>query len=147
MLGGVKMRLLEVDAETKGVRGETLAKAIAEDKAKGLIPFFAVCTLGTTSCCSFDHLAEMGEVSQENGLWLHIDAAYAGSSFICSEYRPILNGVEKADSFNFNPHKWLLINFDCSCMWVKDQHQLVDGFNVDPLYLQVGVGSVIAFCL
>ena len=54
------------------------------------------------------------------GLWLHIDAAYAGSSFICPEFRPLLDGVEMADSFNFNPHKWMLVNFDCSAMWVKD---------------------------
>ena len=54
------------------------------------------------------------------GLWLHIDAAYAGSSFICPEFRPLLDGVELADSFNFNPHKWMLVNFDCSAMWVKD---------------------------
>ena len=88
------------------------------------------------------------------GLWLHIDAAYAGSSFICPEFRPLLDGVELADSFNFNPHKWMLVNFDCSAMWVKDSRygnrfkegssitaecifrQIVDAFNVDPLYLQ-----------
>lgn len=74
--------------------------------------------------------------SPREDMWLHIDAAYAGSAFICPEYRPILNGVELADSFNFNPHKWLLITFDCSCMWVRDSAQTVDAFNVDPLYLQ-----------
>ncbi len=137
MLGGIRMRLLDVDPDSKGLCGETLANAIYKDKARGLIPFFAVCTLGTTSCCSFDHLKEMGELSQENNIWLHIDAAYAGSACICPEYRPLLNGVEKADSFSFGPHKWLLVNFDCSCMWVRDQHQLVDGFTVDPLYYEV----------
>ena len=65
-----------------------------------------------------------------------MDAAYAGSAFICPEYRPILNGVEKADSFNFNPHKWMLVNFDCSTMWVRNANQIVDAFNVDPLYLK-----------
>ena len=69
-------------------------------------------------------------------MWLHIDAAYAGSSFICPEYRPLLNGVEYADSFDFNPHKWMLVNFDCSAMWVKDQRSIVDAFDVDPLYLK-----------
>ncbi len=147
MLGGIKMRLLDVDPETKGMRGETLLKAIEEDKVNGLIPFFAVCTLGTTSCCSFDHLQELGEVSEKNGIWLHIDAAYAGSAFICPEYRPYLNGVEKADSFSFGPHKWLLVNFDCSCMWVRDQLELVEGFTVDPLYLQVKTFVIYrAFC-
>ena len=136
MLAGVKMNLLEVDDDFS-VRGETLAKAVAADRAKGLIPFCMVATLGTTSCCSYDNLLELGPVCERERLWLHVDAAYAGSAFICPEYRPILNGVEMADSFNFNPHKWLLINFDCSTMWVKDQHELVDGFNVDPLYLKV----------
>jgi aromatic-L-amino-acid decarboxylase len=136
MLGGVKMHLLDVD-EDCSVRGETLALGIAEDKKKGWIPFCMIATLGTTSNCSYDNLLELGPVCEEEGLWLHVDAAYAGSAFICPEYRPILNGIEKADSFNFNPHKWMLVNFDCSTMWVKDQHQLVDGFNVDPLYLQV----------
>ena len=67
---------------------------------------------------------------------MHIDAAYAGSAFICPEYRPILNGIEYADSFNFNPHKWMLVNFDCSAMWVKDSHLVADAFNVDPVYLK-----------
>ena len=73
---------------------------------------------------------------EAEGAWLHVDAAYAGSAFICPEYRPILNGVEMADSFNFNPHKWMLVNFDCSTMWVRRADEIVDAFNVDPLYLK-----------
>uniref|UniRef100_A0A8C0SXQ6 Aromatic-L-amino-acid decarboxylase n=1 Tax=Canis lupus familiaris TaxID=9615 RepID=A0A8C0SXQ6_CANLF len=69
-------------------------------------------------------------------MWLHIDAAYAGSSFICPEFRHLLNGVEFADSFNFNPHKWLLVNFDCSAMWVKKRTDLIGAFKLDPLYLK-----------
>lgn len=69
-------------------------------------------------------------------IWVHVDAAYAGSAFICPEYRPLLNGVENADSFNFNPHKWMLVNFDCSTMWLKDPNWVVNAFNVDPLYLK-----------
>jgi len=113
-----------------------LEAAIKEDRKKGLKPFCVIATLGTTSCCSFDNILELGPVCQRENLWLHIDAAYAGSAFVCPEYRPILNGVELADSFNFNPHKWMLITFDCSCMWVKDASQVVDAFNVDPLYLK-----------
>jgi aromatic-L-amino-acid decarboxylase len=67
---------------------------------------------------------------------LHIDAAYAGSAFICPEFRPLLDGVEHADSFNFNPHKWLLVNFDCSALWIRNRSYLVDAFNVDPIYLK-----------
>lgn len=71
-------------------------------------------TLGTTNSCAFDNVVEIGNVCNEFKIWLHVDAAYAGSAFICEEYRHLMSGVEKADSFNFNPHKWLLVNFDCS---------------------------------
>ncbi len=74
-------------------------------------------TLGTTSICSFDNLVEIGPICQRENIWLHIDAAYAGSAFICPEFQPYLNGIEYSDSFSFNPHKWLLVNFDCSAMW------------------------------
>ena len=113
-----------------------MIEAIAEDKAKGLIPFCVIATLGTTACLAFDNILELGPICQrekvylswtqsyssikailtklsfayiqigcEFQIWMHIDAAYAGSAFICPEYRPILNGIEFADSFNFNPHK------------------------------------------
>uniref|UniRef100_A0A8B9YGQ0 Aromatic-L-amino-acid decarboxylase n=1 Tax=Bos mutus grunniens TaxID=30521 RepID=A0A8B9YGQ0_BOSMU len=94
-----------------------------------------VATLGTTSCCSFDNLLEVGPICHKEGLWLHVDAAYAGSAFICPEFRHLLNGVEFADSFNFNPHKWLLVNFDCSAMWVK-RTDLTGAFRLDPVYLR-----------
>uniref|UniRef100_A0A671XC40 Aromatic-L-amino-acid decarboxylase n=1 Tax=Sparus aurata TaxID=8175 RepID=A0A671XC40_SPAAU len=73
--------------------------------------------------------------NKEN-MWMHIDAAYAGSAFICPEFRPLLNGVEYADSFNFNPHKWLLVNFDCSAMWVKKRADIIGAFKFEPLYLK-----------
>uniref|UniRef100_A0A9L0JDJ8 Aromatic-L-amino-acid decarboxylase n=1 Tax=Equus asinus TaxID=9793 RepID=A0A9L0JDJ8_EQUAS len=95
-----------------------------------------VATLGTTSCCSFDNLLEVGPICIKEDVWLHIDAAYAGSAFICPEFRPLLNGVEFADSFNFNPHKWLLVNFDCSAMWVKKRTDLTGAFKLDPVYLK-----------
>uniref|UniRef100_A0A7N5K153 Aromatic-L-amino-acid decarboxylase n=1 Tax=Ailuropoda melanoleuca TaxID=9646 RepID=A0A7N5K153_AILME len=97
-----------------------------------------VATLGTTSCCSFDNLLEVGPICNKEDMWLHIDAAYAGSSFICPEFRHLLNGVEFADSFNFNPHKWMLVNFDCSAMWVKKRTDLIGAFKLDPLYLKHG---------
>lgn len=93
-------------------------------------------TLGTTNSCAFDRLDEIGLVGKSHDIWVHVDAAYAGSAFICPEYRPLLNGVENADSFNFNPHKWMLVNFDCSAMWLKDPNWVVNAFNVDPLYLK-----------
>ena len=94
-----------------------------------------VATLGTTNSCAFDALDELGDVCQEEGMWLHVDAAYAGSAFICPEYRHLMKGIEKVDSFNFNPHKWLLVNFDCSAMWLKDPSYMINAFKIDPVYL------------
>uniref|UniRef100_A0AAX7UT99 Aromatic-L-amino-acid decarboxylase n=1 Tax=Astatotilapia calliptera TaxID=8154 RepID=A0AAX7UT99_ASTCA len=87
-------------------------------------------TLGTTPSCAFDHLTELGPLCNEENMWMHIDAAYAGSAFICPEFRPLLNGVEFADSFNFNPHKWLLVNFDCSAMWVKERADIIGHWQI-----------------
>ncbi|TNN02314.1 aromatic-L-amino-acid decarboxylase [Takifugu flavidus] len=135
LIGGVTMKKVSTD-KNFAVRGETLKKMIEEDKAAGLIPFFVCATLGTTPSCAFDRITELGPICNEENIWMHIDAAYAGSAFICPEFRPLLNGIEFADSFNFNPHKWLLINFDCSAMWVKNRADLIGAFNVDPLYLK-----------
>ncbi|XP_018569156.1 aromatic-L-amino-acid decarboxylase [Anoplophora glabripennis] len=135
LLGGVQMRSLQPD-DTNRLSGEILENAIKEDLDAGLIPFYAVNTLGTTSSCTFDKLDEIGPVCNQYNVWLHVDAAYAGSAFICPEYRYLMKGIECADSFNFNPHKWLVVNFDCSAMWLKDPSWLVNAFNVDPLYLR-----------
>ncbi|XP_078284087.1 aromatic-L-amino-acid decarboxylase-like isoform X3 [Rhinoraja longicauda] len=93
-------------------------------------------TLGTTASCAFDNIMELGPLCNSENIWMHIDAAYAGSAFICPEFRPLLNGVEYSDSFNINPHKWLLINFDCSALWVKKRSVIIDAFNLKPLYLR-----------
>ncbi len=116
LLASVACKKLKTDDQFS-VRGETLQQQLEEDRATGLIPFYIVATLGTTSVCSYDKLQELGPICRRENIWMHIDAAYAGSAFICPEYRPILDGVEFSDSFNFNPHKWLLINFDCSALW------------------------------
>lgn len=135
MIGMVKLRILETDSKFR-LRGDTLRIAIQEDRNLGLIPFFVSTTLGTTSCCSFDVLSEIGPVCERNELWLHVDAAYAGSAMICPEFRYLMNGIEYAMSFNTNPNKWMLVNFDCSTMWVKDRFKLTEALAVDPLYLQ-----------
>ncbi|XP_055711328.1 aromatic-L-amino-acid decarboxylase isoform X2 [Phlebotomus papatasi] len=135
LLGGVKLRSLKADGMNR-LRGETVEAAIRDDLAAGLIPFYIVATLGTTSSCAFDCLDEIGPIGNRHNVWVHVDAAYAGSAFICPEYRYLMKGIETADSFNFNPHKWMLVNFDCSAMWLKDPRWVVDAFNVDPLYLK-----------
>ncbi|KAL7874832.1 hypothetical protein SRHO_G00058020 [Serrasalmus rhombeus] len=135
LIGGVRMKKIPTDFKFS-VRGEALRKVLEEDKAAGLIPFYFCATLGTTPSCAFDCITEIGPICNTEGIWMHIDAAYAGSAFICPEFRPLLDGVEFADSFNFNPHKWLLVNFDCSTMWVKNRTDIIAAFKMDPLYLK-----------
>jgi len=135
MIGFVKLRILEPDDQSV-LRGARLKEAMMEDIENGLYPFFVSTTLGTTGCCAFDRLDEIGPVCKEMGAWLHVDASYAGSSFICPEFRPLMAGVEYAQSFNMNPNKWMLVNFDCSTMWVTDRYKLTQALVVDPLYLQ-----------
>lgn len=96
MIGFVKLRILDTD-ENFSLRGVTLEKAIEEDKEAGLVPFFCAATLGTTSCCSFDPLYEIGPICQKDDVWLHVDAAYAGSAFICPEFQYLMSGIEVSD--------------------------------------------------
>uniref|UniRef100_A0A0K0EP18 Aromatic-L-amino-acid decarboxylase n=1 Tax=Strongyloides stercoralis TaxID=6248 RepID=A0A0K0EP18_STRER len=135
MIAMVKLRIMETDSLFR-LRGDTLYAAIQEDRNLGLIPFFVSTTLGTTSVCSFDALSEIGPVCSENDIWLHVDAAYAGSAMICPEFRYLMKGIEHAMSFNTNPNKWMLVNFDCSTMWCRDRFKLTQALVVDPLYLQ-----------
>lgn len=134
VLGSMKMRLLKADSNCK-LRGETLKIAFEEDKAQGLIPCYVIANVGTTGTCAYDPLYELGPVCKEENVWLHVDAAYAGAACVCPEYRSILKGVEYADSFDVNVHKWLLVNFDCSAMWVKDSYDLINAFDVQRIYL------------
>lgn len=116
-----------------------LAQMIDADIAVGLTPTFICATLGTTGTGAMDPLAAMGPITTRAGAWLHVDAAWAGSSFICTELREPLAGVEHAASFNFNPHKWLLTNFDCSCMWLNGRErraQLIGAMSITPEYLR-----------
>ncbi|XP_075569786.1 histidine decarboxylase isoform X2 [Pelecanus crispus] len=131
----VKMKFLPVD-ENFSLRGETLKKTIAEDRKKGLVPVFVCATLGTTGVCAFDNLSELGPICDAEGLWLHIDAAYAGTAFVCPEFRLFLDGIEYADSFTFNPSKWMMVHFDCTGFWVKDKYKLHQTFSVNPVYLR-----------
>ncbi|KAF2359997.1 Pyridoxal phosphate-dependent decarboxylase [Trinorchestia longiramus] len=136
MLVGVQLRLLPADPH-HALRGSVLRAAMEEDCQRGLLPFAVVVTLGTTSTCAFDNLREIGDVCYSfPDVWIHVDAAYAGASFVCEELRAPMEGIEVVDSFNFNPHKWLLVNFDCSAMWIRKSEEVVDAFHVDPVYLR-----------
>ncbi len=117
---------------------EELEKAIAEDKSRGLIPACVIGTLGTTSSAAVDPLAEIGEICRRHDLWFHVDAAYGGTAALLDEKRKVLEGAEMFDSFVFNPHKWMLTNFDCSAYFVKDEELLIRTFEIHPEYLKTG---------
>ncbi|XP_066389813.1 tryptophan decarboxylase 2 isoform X1 [Miscanthus floridulus] len=131
------VRLVKADCDKNyAVAPLAISDAIATDLSSGLIPFFICATVGTTSSSAVDPLPELGQIAKANNMWLHIDAAYAGSACICPEYRHYLNGVGEADSFNMNAHKWFLTNFDCSLLWVKDRSYLIQSLSTNPEFLK-----------
>ncbi|KAJ9576935.1 hypothetical protein L9F63_006501 [Diploptera punctata] len=135
MLASTIMRILPTDNKCR-LRGSALEEAIKTDRKNGLTPFYVLATLGTTGTCAFDDLEELGPICNRENIWFHVDAAYAGTAFACPEFRHLMAGVEYADSFNFNPHKWMFINFDCAAMWLKDSRYLVDAFRVERIFFK-----------
>jgi len=113
-----------------------LAASIAEDRAAGRLPVAVVATIGTTSTTSVDPVDEIAAICARERLWLHVDAAYAGSAAVCPELRELFAGWEAADSIVMNPHKWLFTPVDCSVLFVRDLEQLVSTFSLIPDYLQ-----------
>ena len=128
------VRLIETDAAF-AMRPDRLDAAIRSDRAAGLRPACIVASLGTTGVGAVDPLAEIGEVAAEHGVFLHVDAAWAGSALICEEHRHMLAGVEAVDGFVFNPHKWLLTNFDCTAHFVRDPEALIRTLSILPPFL------------
>ncbi len=118
-----------------------LEEAILEDKAQGFKPTCVVATIGTTSSTAVDPLEPIGEICSRHQVWLHVDAAFAGTAAILPEKREILRGAEHMDSFVFNPHKWMFTNFDCSAYFVKDPGLLIRTFEIHPEYLKTGVDA------
>jgi len=113
-----------------------LERALAVDRAAGLTPFFVCATVGTTSTLAIDPVPALAELCQAQGLWLHVDAALAGSAAVLPEHRHLHDGLDSADSYCFNPHKWLLTNFDCDCFYVADREPLLRALSVLPEYLK-----------
>ncbi len=134
-IGKTNLRLIGVD-ENLAMRAELLERAIQADLKAGKIPFFVCATVGSTSTNAMDPLSEIGKICQKHQLWMHIDAAMSGTAAICPEYRYILNGIELADSFSFNPHKWMFTNFDCNCYFVADRSILIKTLSILPEYLK-----------
>lgn len=134
-IGRENLRTIEVDRRY-ALRPEALEQAVARDLRSGKTPFFVVATVGTTSSTAVDPVRQIAEVCLRYGLWLHVDAAHAGSAAVCPEFRWIHDGLELADSYCVNPHKWLLTNFDCDCFYVADRETLIRTLSVLPEYLR-----------
>ena len=134
-LGAGALRKIDVDPATRRP-GPHLRTLIEADVAAGFTPALVVASVGATGTGAVDPLRELAEIAHEHGAWLHVDAAWAGVAAVCPEFRWINDGVEQADSYCTNPHKWLLTNFDCSAFWVADRAALVGALSILPEYLR-----------
>jgi aromatic-L-amino-acid decarboxylase len=134
-LGRDNLRLIDVD-ESYAMRPAALADQIARDRADGLTPIFVCASVGTTSSNAIDPLPAIGEICRNEQIWLHVDAAMAGTAALCPELRWIHAGLEHADSYAFNPHKWMFTNFDCTAFFVADRKALLDALSILPEYLR-----------
>lgn len=133
-LGSTALRRIPTDAD-HGMDPAALAEAIDADLAAGLRPVMVMATVGTTSSTAIDPVAAIAEVTTERGVWLHVDGAFGGSATVCPEHRDMIAGLEHADSYVMNPHKWLLVGFDCSAFWVTDAAALTGALGILPEYL------------
>jgi aromatic-L-amino-acid/L-tryptophan decarboxylase len=129
------LRLIAVDASF-AMQTDQLDRQIEADRGAGLTPCFVCATMGTTSSNAMDPIREIGEVCRKHNLWLHVDAAMSGTAMLCPEFRHLQRGVELAQSYNFNPHKWMFTNFDCNCFWVADRRALIQTLSILPEYLR-----------
>jgi aromatic-L-amino-acid decarboxylase len=146
-IGSDNLRIVAHDA-TFAVRPEALAAAMADDRAAGRTPFFVCATAGTTSTLAFDPVEAIAQVCRSEGAWLHVDAAMSGIAALCPELRWVHAGLEAADSYCTNPHKWMGVNFDCDLFWVADRAALLAALSILPEYLRTAAseaGAVIDY--
>ncbi|AXG82982.1 aspartate aminotransferase family protein [Streptomyces paludis] len=115
---------------------DALRARIAADRRAGAVPAIVVATAGTTGTCAVDPLADLGRICREEGVWLHVDAAYAGPAALCPEHRWLNDGVEAADSYAVNAHKWMRTGTPCDVMWTADRRALTDAMSITPSYLR-----------
>jgi aromatic-L-amino-acid decarboxylase len=134
-IGQENLRLIAVD-DRFAMRPDALAQQIAKDKQAGLVPFFVCATVGSTSSNAMDPVSEIGQICFGQGIWLHVDAAMSGTAALCPEFRYIHKGMDLADSYCFNPHKWMFTNFDCDCFYVADRKALIETLSILPEYLR-----------
>ncbi|KAF2123179.1 pyridoxal-dependent decarboxylase conserved domain-containing protein [Lophiotrema nucula] len=138
MIAGTRYRSVPAPQSTNfAVTASALRHTISELQAKGLEPFYFTATLGSTATCAIDALSDIADLAKEYpDLWIHVDAAYAGSALVCPEYQHLCPPLAAFDSFNFNMHKWLLVNFDCSAFFIKRRRDLTDTYTLTPTYLR-----------
>jgi aromatic-L-amino-acid decarboxylase len=127
---------IPVSGELKGMDTDALERAILADKAAGLLPAGVIACTGGTSTGACDDIAAVVRVAHKHGLYVHVDAAWAGSAMICEEFRHLWKGVDGADSIVFNPHKWLGAQFDCSAHFIRNPDDLVKTLAIQPEYLK-----------
>lgn len=139
---GVRYIAIPVTEEDSfAMTGRAVAKTVAELQARGLKPFYLTATMGTTDVCAVDDFAGIVEAltptaGTEKEIWVHVDAAYAGSALLLEENQPLITPMAEFHSFNFNPHKWMLTTFDCSAVWVRSRAWLIDSLSIKPPYLR-----------
>ena len=134
-IGSENLRMIDVD-EKFAMRTDLLIEQIQKDKTVGLTPFFICAALGTTSSNAIDPIKAIGEIAKKENCWFHIDAAMSGTAMLCHEFRHFQEGIELADSYCFNPHKWMFTNFDCDVFWVANRQDLINTFSILPEYLR-----------
>jgi aromatic-L-amino-acid decarboxylase len=132
--GRENLRLIETD-ETYAMRTDVLEAALRRDLAEGHKPCVVVAAVGTTGTTAIDPVRKIAELCQRYGIWLHVDAAMAGSAMILPECRWMWEGIEQADSIAINPHKWLGVAFDCSLYYVREPQHLIRAMSTNPSYL------------
>ena len=138
MIAGIgldNLRLIETDGNY-AMKAQALSAAVERDLREGRVPFFVMGTVGTTSSNAMDPLPEIAEICRRHGMWFHVDAAMSGTAALCPEFRHLQRGVEYADSYCFNPHKWMFTNFDCDCFYVADRAALIKTLSILPEYLK-----------
>ncbi|NOR35007.1 MAG: aspartate aminotransferase family protein [Bacteroidales bacterium] len=146
-IGRKNLVKIGVDRQMR-MESSMLETRIREDLDAGLKPCAVVAAIGTTSTVAVDPLEEIAAICKKYGIWLHVDAAFAGTALLLPEYRWMIKGIEQADSFVFNPHKWMFTNFDCDCFYVADRSALINTFSVLPEYLrnkETDAGTVIDY--
>jgi aromatic-L-amino-acid decarboxylase len=135
-LGADALRKLTVDPATQAAQAGHLRELIGADQAQGVTPALVVASVGATGTGAVDPVGELATIAHEAGAWLHVDAAWAGVAAVAPEFRWLNDGLEHADSYATNPHKWLLTNFDCDAFWVADRAALLGALSILPEYLR-----------